>query len=136
MSRTLVLALCLIVVLMSSLVVPLWSGTDLHLSQKEVLETQGLSVLLFHNSYHHVFGDQKMSGLEMSGYRRLRHSGMRYQIFKSENAGSLRMKSLGYRAIRITGSPTRSMCARRLADFEWRFSWIMLCQKRLLEKPD
>jgi hypothetical protein len=50
---------------MSSLVVPLWSGTDLHLSQRDVLETQGLSVLLFHNSYHHVFGDQKMSGLEI-----------------------------------------------------------------------
>ena len=65
MSRTLVLALCVILVFMSSLVVPLWSGTDLHLSQKEVLETQGLSVLLFHNSYHHVFGDQKMSGLEI-----------------------------------------------------------------------
>jgi endoglucanase len=27
--------------------------------------THGLSVLLFHNSYHRVFGDQKMSGLEI-----------------------------------------------------------------------
>ena len=41
------------------------SSSDLHLTQQEVLETQGLSVLLFHNSYHRVFGDQKMSGLEI-----------------------------------------------------------------------
>ena len=42
-----------------------WSSSDLHLTQREVLESQGLSVLLFHNSYHRVFGDQKMSGLEI-----------------------------------------------------------------------
>ncbi len=42
-----------------------WAGSDLHLTQQEVLERQGLSVLLFHNSYHRVFGDQKMSGLEI-----------------------------------------------------------------------
>jgi endoglucanase len=42
-----------------------WSSVALHLTQQEVLETQGLSVLLFHNSYHRVFGDQKMSGLEV-----------------------------------------------------------------------
>ena len=42
-----------------------WSSADLHLTQQEVLESQGLSVLLFHNSYHRVFGDQKMSGLEV-----------------------------------------------------------------------
>lgn len=41
------------------------SGSALHLSQFDTLETHGLSVLLFHNSYHHVFGDQKMSGLEI-----------------------------------------------------------------------
>jgi len=44
---------------------PCWSNSDLHLTDHDVLETQGLSVLLFHNSYHHVFGDQKMSGLEI-----------------------------------------------------------------------
>jgi endoglucanase len=38
---------------------------DLHLTERNVLETHGLSVLLFHNSYHKVFGDQKMSGLEI-----------------------------------------------------------------------
>jgi len=42
----------------------LWAQ-DLHLTQQDVLETHGLSVLLFHNSYHKVFGDQKMSGLEI-----------------------------------------------------------------------
>jgi len=41
------------------------SSSDLHLTQKDVLETHGLSVLLFHNSYHSVVGDQKMSGLEI-----------------------------------------------------------------------
>lgn len=38
---------------------------DLHLTPQQALETHGLTVLLFHNSYHHVFGDQKMSGLEI-----------------------------------------------------------------------
>jgi hypothetical protein len=45
--------------------VPSWTSSDLHLTEHDVLETHGLSVLLFHNSYHHVFGDQKMSGLEI-----------------------------------------------------------------------
>lgn len=42
-----------------------WSASDLHLTDHQTLETHGLIVLLFHNSYHHVFGDQKMSGLEI-----------------------------------------------------------------------
>ncbi len=41
------------------------SQPDLHLTRQDALETHGLSVLLFHNSYHRVFGDQKMSGLEI-----------------------------------------------------------------------
>jgi len=45
--------------------IQLWPADDLHLTQHDVLETHGLSVLLFHNSYHHVFGDQKMSGMEV-----------------------------------------------------------------------
>ena len=44
--------------------IQLWPH-DVHLTQRDVLETHGLSVLLFHNSYHKVFGDQKMSGLEI-----------------------------------------------------------------------
>lgn len=40
-------------------------GTDLRVSQQDSLEAHGLSVLLFHNAYHAVFGDQKMSGLEI-----------------------------------------------------------------------
>src|SRR5215469_1987951 len=44
--------------------IQLWPQ-DLHLTERDVLETHGLSVLLFHNSYHNVFGDQKMSGLEI-----------------------------------------------------------------------
>jgi len=37
----------------------------LHLTAQDALETHGLSVFLFHNSYHGVFGDEKMSGLEI-----------------------------------------------------------------------
>jgi endoglucanase len=45
--------------------VVLWANSELQLTQQDVLETHGLSVLLFHNSYHQVFGDQKMDGLEI-----------------------------------------------------------------------
>jgi endoglucanase len=41
------------------------SNPDLHLTEHDVLETHGLSVLLFHNEYHRVFGDQKMNGMEI-----------------------------------------------------------------------
>src|SRR5579872_864261 len=41
------------------------SAPELHLTKQDVLESHGLSVLLFHNSYHHVFGDQKMDGMEI-----------------------------------------------------------------------
>lgn len=37
----------------------------LQLTPQDALETHGLSVFLFHNSYHGVFGDEKMSGLEI-----------------------------------------------------------------------
>lgn len=37
----------------------------LQLNSQDALETHGLSVFLFHNSYHRVFGDEKMSGLEI-----------------------------------------------------------------------
>jgi endoglucanase len=38
---------------------------ELQLTPQDALETHGLSVFLFHNSYHGVFGDEKMSGLEI-----------------------------------------------------------------------
>src|SRR5215510_2564665 len=41
------------------------AGSGLQVSPKETLEIHGLTVLLFHNAYHKVFGDQKMSGLEI-----------------------------------------------------------------------
>src|SRR5450432_3991851 len=47
-----------------TMVVPLF-GFDLQVSQQDTLESHGLSVLLFHNAYHSVFGDEKMSGLEI-----------------------------------------------------------------------
>jgi endoglucanase len=47
-----------------TMVVPLF-GFDLQVSQQDTLESHGLSVLLFHNAYHKVFGDEKMSGLEI-----------------------------------------------------------------------
>src|SRR5215472_11126456 len=45
--------------------IPSWSNSDLHLTAHQALETQGLTVLLFQNAYHKVFGDQKMSGVEI-----------------------------------------------------------------------
>jgi endoglucanase len=49
------------------LAVPLlsFSGSDLQISANDTLESHGLSVFLFHSTYHSVFGDQKMSGLEI-----------------------------------------------------------------------
>lgn len=41
------------------------SPSLLQLTPQDALETHGLSVFLFHNSYHGVFGDEKMSGLEL-----------------------------------------------------------------------
>ena len=41
------------------------ASSELQLTPQDALETHGLSIFLFHNSYHAVFGDQKMSGLEI-----------------------------------------------------------------------
>ncbi len=40
-------------------------GADLRVNEQDYLEARGLSVLLFHNPYHAVFGDQKLGGLEI-----------------------------------------------------------------------
>ena len=40
-------------------------ATDIRLNDQDCFETQGLSVLLFHNAYHGIFGDEKMSGVEI-----------------------------------------------------------------------
>ncbi|HXY01424.1 MAG TPA: glycoside hydrolase family 9 protein [Candidatus Limnocylindrales bacterium] len=40
-------------------------SSALQLTPQDALETHGLSVFLFHNPYHGVFGDEKMSGLEI-----------------------------------------------------------------------
>jgi hypothetical protein len=45
--------------------VPSLRGSELRLNDQDYFEAHGLSVLLFHNAYHGVFGDQKMSGLEI-----------------------------------------------------------------------
>jgi endoglucanase len=39
--------------------------SQLELNAQDALEMHGLTVFLFHDSYHGVFGDEKMSGLEM-----------------------------------------------------------------------
>lgn len=46
-------------------ILPVYAA-ELRLNDQDYLETQGLSVLLFHNAYHGVFGDEKMSGVESS----------------------------------------------------------------------
>lgn len=61
--RTPVFRTCLIAFLflsMSSLY-----GSEIRLNEQDCFEAQGLSVLLYHNAYHGVFFDEKMSGLEM-----------------------------------------------------------------------
>ena len=55
---------CLAVLLLS-LCVPSIGAANLRLNEKNYFETHGLNVLLFHNSYLDVFGDQKMGGLEI-----------------------------------------------------------------------
>jgi len=40
-------------------------ASDLQLSADQTFESRGLSVFLFHSKYHSVFGDQKMSGMEI-----------------------------------------------------------------------
>jgi len=41
------------------------ASPELALTPQDVLETHGLSIFFFHNAYHPVFGDEKMSGLEI-----------------------------------------------------------------------
>lgn len=45
-------------------------SSDLQLTAQDALEAYGLSILLFHNHYHPVFGDPKMSGLEIIFHER------------------------------------------------------------------
>src|SRR5271157_2900345 len=56
--------ICMAILLMW-LPVPALRGSDLRLNEQDYFETHGLSVLLYHNAYHDVFGDQKMGGLEI-----------------------------------------------------------------------
>jgi endoglucanase len=41
------------------------SGADLHLNPLDYFETQGLSVLAYQNTFHPVFRDQKLGGIEI-----------------------------------------------------------------------
>src|SRR6516164_430786 len=56
-----------IALLAFSLLIPALSlyGSNLQLTPQDTLEQHGLTVLLFHNAYHGVFGDEKMSGVEI-----------------------------------------------------------------------
>jgi endoglucanase len=40
-------------------------AADLHLNQQDYFEAQGLSVLAYQNTFHEVFRDQKLSGIEI-----------------------------------------------------------------------
>jgi endoglucanase len=48
----------------ASFCAPLMAG-DLHLNKLDYFETQGLSVLAYQNTFHEVFRDQKMGGVEI-----------------------------------------------------------------------
>lgn len=59
-----------VVAMVAMLTVTSRDGADenpslLQLNSQDAFEIHGLSVFLFHNSYHGVFGDEKMSGLEI-----------------------------------------------------------------------
>ncbi len=41
------------------------TASDIKLNQQDYFEAQGLSVLLYHNAFHGIFVDEKMSGLEI-----------------------------------------------------------------------
>lgn len=40
-------------------------GAEIRLNERDYFEAQGLGVLLYHNAFHGVFSDQKLSGLEI-----------------------------------------------------------------------
>ena len=40
-------------------------AAELHLNDRDYFETQGLSVLAYPNSFHPVFRDQKLGGIEL-----------------------------------------------------------------------
>ena len=56
-----------VLLILTALLAPWFSilASDLQVSVNDTLESHGLSVLLFHSKYHSVFGDQKMSGMEI-----------------------------------------------------------------------
>ena len=41
------------------------TAADLHLNDLDYFETQGLSVLAYQNTFHEVFRDQKLGGVEI-----------------------------------------------------------------------
>src|SRR5215475_883846 len=43
---------------------PLWAA-DLHLNGQDYFESQGLSILAYQNTFHPVFRDQKLGGVEI-----------------------------------------------------------------------
>ena len=60
--RTRVFGTCLTILLLC--VASLYSS-EIRLNEQDYFEAQGLSVLLYHNAFHGVFSDQKLSGLEI-----------------------------------------------------------------------
>ena len=63
-NRTWCLQIVLTLLILSGPLLSLFAS-DLQVSADETLESHGLSIFLFHSKYHSVFGDQKMSGLEI-----------------------------------------------------------------------
>ena len=75
-------------------------AAELHLNERDYFDTQGLSVLAYQNTFHPVFRDQKLGGIEMilHGERiatdgevrplRLRSNGIRFR--RSPRASTVR----------------------------------------------
>jgi hypothetical protein len=59
------IAIALATILLAHTACAVNSTAELRLTPQDAFEAHGLSIFLFHNSYHPVFGDQKMSGLEI-----------------------------------------------------------------------
>jgi hypothetical protein len=64
------------------------TSSELRFTPRDALEAHGLSIFLFHNSYHAVFGDEKMSGLEIIVHDPESNQWRRATFFHSRTVGT------------------------------------------------
>ena len=97
------------------------AGAPVQLSERETLEARGLSVLLYHNTYHPTFADQKLSGLELILHgRRIATNG---DVRLPRDAGAVGPDPEAHEARRRTGrglAAGRPLLLRAPHDFDYR----------------